>query len=141
MVSAGPVFDPADDGCRNTAEFLKTRLRIGAAEARRRLALADAVLPRTGITGAAESRPLTNDTGLLWFFDSANVEMVIKVIDGCAVNGRCDSVRTTFTALGPPTVWSLDDSLPPPQGHGIEGLLGDGDHAAMVMHLTGDTTT
>ena len=43
---------------------------------------------------------------------------------GCAVNGRCDSVRTTFTALGPPTVWSLDDSLPPPQGHGIEGLLG-----------------
>ncbi|MDR6558075.1 hypothetical protein J2809_002435 [Arthrobacter pascens] len=50
-VSAGPVFDPADDGCRNTAEFLKTRLRIGAAEARRRLALASAVLPRTGITG------------------------------------------------------------------------------------------
>ena len=42
---------PADDGCRNTAEFLRTRLRIGAGEARRRLALASAVLPRTGITG------------------------------------------------------------------------------------------
>jgi hypothetical protein len=42
---------PADDGCRNTAEFLRVRLRIGAGEARRRLALASAVLPRTGITG------------------------------------------------------------------------------------------
>ena len=42
----------------------------------------------------------------------------------CATNGRCDSVRTTFTGLAPPSVWALDDSLPPAQGHGIEGLLG-----------------
>ncbi|KIS26172.1 HNH endonuclease [Arthrobacter sp. SPG23] len=46
--------DPADDGCRNTTEFLRARLRIGAAEARRRLTLAEAVLPRTGITGHPE---------------------------------------------------------------------------------------
>ncbi|MEN8585238.1 DUF222 domain-containing protein, partial [Burkholderia sp. RS01] len=45
------ALSPADDGCRNTAEFLRVRLRIGAGEARRRLALASAVLPRTGITG------------------------------------------------------------------------------------------
>jgi hypothetical protein len=53
MCSAGsvPAVSPADDGCRNTAEFLRVRLRIGAGEARRRLALASAVLPRTGITG------------------------------------------------------------------------------------------
>ncbi|MDV8149618.1 HNH endonuclease signature motif containing protein [Arthrobacter sp. B10-11] len=43
--------DPTDDGCRNTTEFLRMRLRIGAGEARRRLALAEAVLPTTGITG------------------------------------------------------------------------------------------
>ncbi|MBP1234920.1 hypothetical protein JOE40_000387 [Arthrobacter sp. PvP102] len=43
--------DPADDGCRNTTEFLRMRLRIGAGEARRRLALTEAVLPRAGITG------------------------------------------------------------------------------------------
>lgn len=42
--------------------------------------------PRTGITGVAESRPLTNDTGVLWFFDSANVELVVKVLEGCEVN-------------------------------------------------------
>jgi hypothetical protein len=40
------------DGCRNTAEYLRARLRISAAEARRRLALADTVLPRTGFSGA-----------------------------------------------------------------------------------------
>ena len=43
--------DPTNDGCRNTTEFLRMRLRIGAGEARRRLALAEAVLPTTGITG------------------------------------------------------------------------------------------
>ncbi|KIS26209.1 HNH endonuclease [Arthrobacter sp. SPG23] len=53
VINAGEP-DPADDGCRNTTEFLRARLRIGAAEARRRLALAEAVLPRTGITGHAE---------------------------------------------------------------------------------------
>ncbi|WP_461163655.1 HNH endonuclease signature motif containing protein [Arthrobacter sp. R4-81] len=42
---------PAGDGCRNTAEFLRARLRISAVEARRRLALAAALVPTTGITG------------------------------------------------------------------------------------------
>ncbi|WP_214860364.1 DUF222 domain-containing protein, partial [Arthrobacter sp. ISL-30] len=36
---------------RNTAEYLRACLRISAGEARRRLALAGAVLPRTGLTG------------------------------------------------------------------------------------------
>ncbi|MDN4644774.1 DUF222 domain-containing protein [Arthrobacter sp. PsM3] len=40
-----------DDGYRNTAEFLRARLRISAAEARRRLALAAEILPSTGMAG------------------------------------------------------------------------------------------
>ncbi|WP_394525164.1 DUF222 domain-containing protein [Paenarthrobacter nicotinovorans] len=40
-----------DDGYRNAAEFLRARLRIGIGEARRRLALANEVLPAAGITG------------------------------------------------------------------------------------------
>lgn len=28
------------------------------------------------------------DSGLFWFFDPANWEMLVKVIDGCALNGR-----------------------------------------------------
>lgn len=42
---------PADDGCRNTAEFLRLRLRVPIREARRRLSLAAQVLPGTAMTG------------------------------------------------------------------------------------------
>ncbi|WP_164205216.1 HNH endonuclease signature motif containing protein [[Micrococcus luteus] ATCC 49442] len=42
---------PADDGCKNTAEFLRLRLRIGGGEAKRRLHLAHAILPETTLTG------------------------------------------------------------------------------------------
>ena len=41
-----------------------------------------------GETGEATAWPLTGDTGLYWFFDSSNVEMVLKVLDGCGVNGH-----------------------------------------------------
>lgn len=49
--SAGAPPAWVDDGFRNTAEFLRTRLRISTAEARRRLALAADILPRRGILG------------------------------------------------------------------------------------------
>ncbi len=38
--------------------------------------------------GTATAVPLTGDTGYFWFFSSNNVEVVIKVVDGRAVNGR-----------------------------------------------------
>ena len=31
---------------------------------------------------------LTDDSGYFWFFDPANVELVVKVLDGRAVNGK-----------------------------------------------------
>ncbi len=39
-------------------------------------------------SGTAQAVPLTDDSGYLWFFNAANVESVVKVIDGCAVNQR-----------------------------------------------------
>ncbi|MDQ0756698.1 HNH endonuclease signature motif containing protein [Arthrobacter sp. B3I4] len=42
----------ADDGYRNTTEFLRARLQIKAAEARSRLSLASKLLPRWGLAGA-----------------------------------------------------------------------------------------
>ena len=52
---AAPAADAqavsVDDGYRNTTEFLRARLRISAAEARRRLTLAGSLLPRQGFTG------------------------------------------------------------------------------------------
>ncbi|WP_458780766.1 HNH endonuclease signature motif containing protein [Arthrobacter sp. D3-16] len=45
------ITSPADDGCANTAEFLRLRLRIGKSEAHRRLALAADILPTNTLTG------------------------------------------------------------------------------------------
>jgi hypothetical protein len=38
--------------------------------------------------GAGMSVGITGDTGYFWFFDAANVEAVVKVLDATAVNGR-----------------------------------------------------
>jgi len=32
--------------------------------------------------------PRTADTGMFWFFSQDNVELIVKVLDGCAVNGH-----------------------------------------------------
>ena len=45
-------------------------------------------------TGESEPRPAqvvseaTNDAGLFRFFDADNWEILVKVLDGCAVNGH-----------------------------------------------------
>lgn len=36
----------------------------------------------------ARAVPLTGDTGYFWFFDEANVELVVKVLDGRPINGH-----------------------------------------------------
>ena len=38
--------------------------------------------------GMGSAVPLTTDTGYFWFFDKSNVELVIKVLDGRAFNGK-----------------------------------------------------
>jgi hypothetical protein len=54
--------------------------------------------------GEASPVHLTSDTGYFWFFGSANVEAVIKVLNGCPVNNRywvfaggLTNVHTLFT--------------------------------------------
>ena len=42
----------------------------------------------SGHTGFGTAVPLTADTGTFWFFDPGNVELVLKVLDGTALNGR-----------------------------------------------------
>jgi hypothetical protein len=46
---------------------------------------------RTGASGpttVAGAAPFTADSGSLWFFDPANLEVNVKILDGCAVNNR-----------------------------------------------------
>ncbi len=57
-----------------------------------------------GRRGSGQALALTSDTGAFWFFDSANLELVAKVIDGQAVNshfwlfyGALSSVEYTLT--------------------------------------------
>ncbi len=40
-----------------------------------------------GTAGLGIAVPLTADTGAFWFFSSGNIELVLKVVDGRAVNG------------------------------------------------------
>ncbi len=42
----------------------------------------------TGEAGSARGVLLSPDTGTFWFFREDNVELVVKVLDGCTVNGR-----------------------------------------------------
>ena len=44
--------------------------------------------PRSAQEGSGVAVPLTSDTGGFWFFDAANVELVVKVLDGRSVNGH-----------------------------------------------------
>lgn len=55
-------------------------------------------------SGQAQAVKLTDDTGYLWFFDASNVEMVVKVLDGCALGnhywvfaGGLTNVNVTLT--------------------------------------------
>jgi hypothetical protein len=41
-----------------------------------------------GNTGSGRAVPLTSDTGYFWFFNQANIELVIKVLDACIINQR-----------------------------------------------------
>jgi Kazal-type serine protease inhibitor domain len=41
-----------------------------------------------GATGEATAVPLTAKSGAFWFFDAANYEVMVKVLDGRVVNGR-----------------------------------------------------
>ncbi|MEM1247677.1 MAG: PKD domain-containing protein [Acidobacteriota bacterium] len=43
---------------------------------------------RNGDIGPGRAERLTDDTGYFTFFDRDNIEVVAKVLDGCAINGR-----------------------------------------------------
>ena len=70
----------AAGGCADTA----TALCLAGS----RFRVAGSFRDQAGRSGAAMAEPITADTGYLWFFEEDNVEVVIKVLDACALNGR-----------------------------------------------------
>ena len=62
--------------------------------------------PSEGKSGHGVPVSIAGDTGYMWFFNSANVELVIKVLDGRPVNGHfwvfygaLSNVQYTITVL------------------------------------------
>ena len=49
--------------------------------------------------GAGTAVPITSDTGAFSFFDPANLEVVVKVLDACAINGHQWVFVTELTDL------------------------------------------
>jgi len=41
-----------------------------------------------GASGAGRAEPLTGDTGTFWFFNPANTELIVKVLDARGINGQ-----------------------------------------------------
>lgn len=41
-----------------------------------------------GLSGQATAVKLTDDSGYMWFFNADNIELVLKVLNGCGVNNR-----------------------------------------------------
>jgi hypothetical protein len=48
----------------------------------------DFIDPRTATQGQGRAVSLTNDTGVFWFFEPGNLELMVKVLDGGGVNGH-----------------------------------------------------
>ena len=42
----------------------------------------------SGKDGEGSAHPLTSDSGAFWFFDADNLELMVKVLDGRAINGH-----------------------------------------------------
>lgn len=52
-----------------------------------------------GNSGSGQAIPMTDETGGLWFFDPANVELVVKVLDGRGSNGRFWVFAASLTSV------------------------------------------
>ncbi len=80
-----------------------------------------------GTSGQAQVVDLTTDTGYMWFFASSNVELVLKVLNGCPLNnsfwvfaGGLTNVRVLITVTD--TVTGTVKSFMNPQGTAFQPI-------------------
>jgi hypothetical protein len=62
----------------------------------------------TGHTGPGNAVKLTDDSGYFWFFDESNIEMVVKVLNGCAINNAYWGFAAGLTNVQ--VNWSVTDT-------------------------------
>jgi hypothetical protein len=80
-----------------------------------------------GASGSATGVALTTDTGYLWFFSAANVEAIVKIVDGCGLNqhywifaGGLTDVRVNLTVED--TVAGITRTYSNPQGQAFQPI-------------------
>ncbi|MDQ0850710.1 hypothetical protein QFZ65_002648 [Arthrobacter sp. B3I9] len=89
-----------DDGYRNTTKFLRARLRISAPEARRRLALAGDLLPRTRFGGQELLPPVREELG------AAVASAEVSSRTAGIITAALDRVRHVSATRKPQPGWS-----------------------------------
>jgi subtilisin family serine protease len=60
---------------------------LGLADGRFRLAVAWRIVER-GLAGCGQPLPISDRAGTFWFFDPGLPELLVKIVNGCPVNGR-----------------------------------------------------
>ncbi|HEX5716065.1 MAG TPA: hypothetical protein VF179_07900 [Thermoanaerobaculia bacterium] len=78
--TAAASFDPSQaqaSASESALELRQARFRVSATWK-----------TASGHTGPAQAVRLTDETGYFWFFDPNNVEMLLKVLDGCPLSNR-----------------------------------------------------
>ena len=90
-----------------------------------------------GETGSGRAVRLTGDTGYFWFFNSDNVEMVIKVLDTCAVNGHFWVFAGGLTNVGvgitvTDTAAGVEATYVNPQGTAFQPIQDTGTFATCI---------
>ena len=86
-VSWGRSLD-AQAGLYNRRFALSCGTAAGLCLQDRFLATVEWHVPATGARGQGTPVSRTSDTGTFWFFDPANLELVVKVLDGTGINGH-----------------------------------------------------
>ncbi len=89
--AGAPCVPAADTLCLAGSRFaVRVAWQLASAQA------SGTAVPRSSASGTAVPRslasgtavPLSEDTGAFWFFDAGNPELVVKILDGRALNGR-----------------------------------------------------
>jgi hypothetical protein len=86
---AARIADPADCSTSSTLCLSEGRFLVGATW-----------IAPDGSSGTAHAVPLTSDPGYFWFFEPGNVELAVKTLNGCSVNGRFWFFAGGLTNLG-----------------------------------------
>jgi hypothetical protein len=80
-----------------------------------------------GVQGTGHASVLTTDTGYFWFFDQGNIELIVKVLNGCGANARywvfaagLTNVEVTLTVTD--TVAATTKTYVNSQGHAFQPI-------------------